>query len=84
MDEEGRAAILRGNEELGKRGERVLALAELVLDPKAYDITIPEPVMESKYDDEVDDSCTDGVIVMYEGNKTRVTVDARDDDTNGM
>jgi len=78
LDAETRAAILKGNEALGKRGERVLALAELVLNPAEYDITIEEPVMESKYDDEVDDSCTDGVIVMFEGKKTRITVDARD------
>ena len=29
--------------ELGRKGERVLALTELVLDKKFYDVSIPEP-----------------------------------------
>jgi len=82
LDQAKRDEIMAGNAALGSRGERVLALAELLLDPKKFDITVPEPVIEAKYDDEVDESCTDGVIVMYEGNKTRVTVDARNPETN--
>ena len=80
LNDETREAIMKGNEALGSRGERVLALAELVLDPKKYDITIPEPPIERKYDDERDESCNDGVIVMYEGEKVKVTVEPRNDD----
>jgi len=79
LDKETREKIMTGNEALGKRGERVLALAELLLDPKEYDITLQEPVIESKYDDEVDESCDDGVIVMFEGEKKRITVQPKDD-----
>ena len=70
---------MKGNEALGSRGERVLALAELVLDPEQYDVTLPEPPIERKYDDEMDESCGDGVIVMYNGEKHKVTVEPMKD-----
>jgi len=84
LNEETRAAILEGVMSLGSRGERVLALAELVLDPNVYDINIPEPIIEAKYDDEVDESCSneDAVIVMYNDEKVKVSVDIMDPDTN--
>merc|ERR1719400_1810101 len=37
--------------------------------------------MESKYDDEVDDSCKEEVIVMYEGKKSKIRVEAMDEST---
>jgi len=80
LNDELRDQIMAGNTALGSRGERVLALAELVLDPAKYDITVPEPPIERKYDDEVDASCTDGVIVMFNGDKVKVTVEPRNDD----
>jgi len=84
LNEETRKAILDGVMSLGSRGERVLALAELVLDSNVYDINIPEPIIEAKYDDEVDESCSneDAVIVMYNNEKVKVSVDIVDPDTN--
>merc|ERR1719249_397975 len=82
LDDQRREAILRGNEALAARGERVLALAELVLDPQKYDITVPEPEIDRKYPEDVDESMKDGVIVMYDGTRHKVKVDPRDEDTN--
>jgi magnesium-transporting ATPase (P-type) len=84
LNEETRNAILDAVMNLGSRGERVLALAETILDPKIYDLNVREPVIEAKYDDEVDESCSseDCVIVMYNGEKVKVPVEAKDEDTN--
>ena len=85
LNDETRQAILDGVMSLGSRGERVLALAELMLDPTVYDINLPEPIMEVKYDDDIDESCSsqDAVIVMYNDEPVKVTLDdIVDEDTN--
>ena len=84
LNEETRQAILDGVMSLGSRGERVLALAELILDPVIYDINVQEPILEAKYDDEIDESCSseDAVIIMYNDEKIKITIDAIDEETN--
>ena len=85
LNDEIRQRILDGVMSLGSRGERVLALAESLLDPVIYDINIPEPVMDAKYDDEIDETCSsqDAVIVMYNDEKVKITLDnIIDPDTN--
>eukprot|EP00487_Bulimina_marginata_P011514 TRINITY_DN718_c1_g1_i1.p1 TRINITY_DN718_c1_g1~~TRINITY_DN718_c1_g1_i1.p1 ORF type:complete len:165 (+),score=31.15 TRINITY_DN718_c1_g1_i1:174-668(+) len=69
---------------LGSRGERVLALAELVLNPTVYDVNCHEPVIEQKYDEVTDDSCSseDAVIICYGDDKIKVSLNAVDPDTN--
>ncbi len=58
--------ILHGVISLGSRDERVLALAQTILDASVYDINCIEPVIEQKYDNEIDESCSgkDVVIIM--------------------
>jgi len=83
LNDETRQAILDGVMSLGSRGERVLALAELILNPSIYDVNCREPVIERKYDDEVDESLSNenAVIVSYKGDKIKVVIDAVDADT---
>jgi magnesium-transporting ATPase (P-type) len=83
LNEETRASILDAVMSLGSRGERVLALAESILDPKLYNLNVREPVIEAKYDDSVDASCStrDCVVVMFNGEKVQVAIDATDADT---
>merc|ERR1719486_720318 len=57
LDEEKREEILEGVMSLGGRGERVLALAELLLDAEQYDITCQEPIIDASYPNETDESC---------------------------
>merc|ERR1719283_640616 len=52
LDDEKRAQILDGVMSLGSRGERVLALAELLLDTEQYDITREEPIIDAHYEKE--------------------------------
>merc|ERR1711971_1539336 len=82
LDDQVRQRILDGVMDLGSRGERVLALAELILNPTEYDINGHEPLIEQKYPDDRDASCSseDAVIVMYEDEKYKVVIDAVDDD----
>jgi len=82
LDDATRDRILHGVMDLGKRGERVLALAELVLNPTEYDVNVREPIVERKYDNEIDASSAseDAVVVKYEGNTYKVVIDAVDDD----
>ncbi len=55
---------------LGSKGERVLGLAELILDSNIYNISIPEPILKNIYDDEIDESCCNEncIIVIYNRN----------------
>jgi len=82
LDDTVRQRILDGVMDLGSRGERVLALAELILNPTEYDINLHEPVIEQKYDNEIDASCQseDAVIVKYEDETYKVVINAVDDD----
>eukprot|EP00485_Elphidium_margaritaceum_P001594 CAMPEP_0202689942 /NCGR_PEP_ID=MMETSP1385-20130828/5107_1 /ASSEMBLY_ACC=CAM_ASM_000861 /TAXON_ID=933848 /ORGANISM="Elphidium margaritaceum" /LENGTH=801 /DNA_ID=CAMNT_0049345161 /DNA_START=115 /DNA_END=2516 /DNA_ORIENTATION=+ len=84
LTEETRKQILDGVMSLGSRGERVLALAESILDPKRYDVNELEPLMESKYDDEVDESASseDCVIVRYNNERQKVALSGTDPDSN--
>ncbi len=84
LNDETCTTILDGVMSLGSRGERVLALAELVLDLNVYDVNIPEPVIEAKYDDEIDESCSaeSAVIIMYNDETIKVSIDAVDPDSN--
>ena len=78
LTKETRQTILDGVMSLGSRGERVLALAELVLDPTIYDINVMEPIIERKYGVEVDESCANEQAV----EKFKVVVHGKDEDTN--
>jgi len=82
LDDQTRQRILDGVMDLGSRGERVLALAELILNPSEYDINGHEPLIEQKYGDDKDSSCAneDAVIVNYENEKYKIQIDAVDDD----
>ena len=82
LDDATRQRILDGVMDLGSRGERVLALAELILNPTDYDVNVHEPVIEQKYDNEIDSSIgsEDAVAVKYEGETYKVVIDAVDDD----
>merc|ERR550532_2662455 len=87
LDEAARKNILDGVMSLGARGERVLALAELVLDAEKYDIDVPEPVMDDqKYDDSIDDTIRaakeNAVNIVFNGERVKVTVEPIDPDTN--
>jgi len=82
LDDAKRQEILDGVMSLGSRGERVLALAESILNPTEYDINVREPVVERKYDNEIDSSCNNEVIVKYENESYKVKIDATDDDGN--
>jgi len=84
LNEESRNAILDAVMSLGSRGERVLALAENILDPMIYDINAPEPSPEAKYEDEVNASCSDEncVVVCYDGEKVKIQMDVYDDKTS--
>jgi len=86
LDDQTRQRILDGVMDLGSRGERVLALAELILNPSEYDINGHEPLIEQKYPDDKDSSCgsEDAVIVMFEDEKYKVVIDAVDDDGRRM
>eukprot|EP01083_Nonionella_stella_P073128 197500_1 len=83
LNDEVRQAILDGVMSLGSRGERVLALAELILDSNIYDINLMEPVIEQKYDDEIDESCSseNAVIIMYNDEKIKIVINAKDEDS---
>merc|ERR1712241_1196348 len=82
LDDQTRQRILDGVMDLGSRGERVLALAELLLNPTEYDINLNEPLVERKYPGDKDSSCgsEDAVIVMFEDDKYKVVIDAVDED----
>ena len=71
---------------LAKKGERVLALAQLVLNKNIYNINIAEPIIENKYDDDIDETILnndeDAVIVVYRGKKHKITIEKYDDDKN--
>jgi len=84
LNDETREIIQNAMLSFGRRGERVLALAESILDGHSYDINIPEPHIENKYDDYIDESCSheDCVIVMYNNEKIKVEIDAIDPDTS--
>jgi len=84
LTDDKRQAILDGVMSLGSRGERVLALAESILNPTEYDINVREPVVERKYDNEIDSSCNNEVIVKYEGETYKVAIDCVDDDGNKL
>jgi magnesium-transporting ATPase (P-type) len=84
LNEESRDAIMDAVTALGSRGERVLALAELVLDPVQYNINVPEIIVEAKYDEDCDASVADAdvVIVMFDGERHRIPVNGIDTDGN--
>jgi len=84
LNDETRENILNGVMSLGSRGERVLALAESVLEPNTYDVTIAEPIMDPEYDDAVDASCAaeDCVIVMYNNERVKVPLSVKNPDTD--
>ena len=84
LTDDVRKEILDGIMQLGARGERVLALAELILPRSKYDVNVVESVIERKYDDEIDNSCGDDpvVIVMYNDKKIKITVAPIDPDSN--
>ena len=92
LTDEKREEIMTGILALGAKGERVLALAELVLDADKYDINCDEPVIEEKYDDSIDENyCKqDCVMINYNGEIIKIDIDLSkipldddDDDDNG-
>eukprot|EP01083_Nonionella_stella_P006622 19209_1 len=86
LNKDTREEILEGVMSLGRRGERVLALAELILDSKIYDINVPEPFIEQKQSDEVDESLMneDQVVVKYLGEKHTVSLSGIRGDDNAI
>ena len=53
MTDEIREKIMDNILKLGRQGERVLVFAELILDSKYYDISIPEPMDDFKHDSDL-------------------------------
>lgn len=85
LNEDTRARILDGVMSLGSRGERVLALAELLLDPEEYNINIMEPPIEAKYEESTDESLdgADAVVVKFEGQKHQIRLENIVDEDTG-
>merc|ERR1719283_106945 len=80
LDEEKREKILQGVMDLGGRGERVLALAELLLDTEQYDISREEPII-GQYEKEKDESCAPNeVVVVFEEARHKIAIEAVDED----
>jgi len=82
LDDEVREQIMAGVMSLGERGERVLALAELLLTPDmGFDINVPAPVpdvFEKEKKMDMLDSGDAAVVVEYNGEYTKVPVSGMD------
>merc|ERR1719491_2345794 len=80
LDDGKRKQILDGVMSLGSRGERVLALAELLLDTEQYDITRQEPIIDANYEKEKDASCAPNeIVVVFGDDRHKISVDAVDE-----
>merc|ERR1719320_681197 len=68
MTEEARQAILDGGLALGRQGERVLAFADMDLEPEEYNIDIPEPelICHPAQEDKQRPIDVEGVWIKYE------------------
>lgn len=84
MNDDAFHAIMGAVENLGSKGERVLALAESILDPDEYNINIPEIIVEAKYEDDIDTSVADedAIILMYNNERHKINVVGYDTDSN--
>eukprot|EP01084_Bolivina_argentea_P192304 330171_1 len=65
LDDDIRSKIMYIVRTLGSRGERVLAFAELVLNPSKYNINIPEPKLEEKFEDDIENIFTEILVFGY-------------------